>query len=118
MSEFIYKQLIVWQKSIYLLKQVYGLVKILPKEEDYNLKLQLRRAALSVPSNIAEGSGRFSLKDKKRFYEIARSSLIEIDSQLEAGIALEYISKEDCLDINNTAIEISKMLSKMISNCK
>lgn len=114
MNTFNYKQLTVWQKSINLLKLTYGLVNKLPKHEEFNLKNQLRRAALSVSSNIAEGSGRRSIADQRRFYEMSRSSVLEIDSQLEAGIALEYITTADCIEINNIILEEYKMLSKMI----
>lgn len=114
MNDFSYKKLIVWQKSITLLKLTYAIVAKLPKHEEYNLKSQLPRAALSVSSNIAEGSGRKSDAERKRFYEVARSSVIEIDSQLEAGIILEYITPQDCAEINNIIIEEFRMLTKMI----
>ncbi len=114
MNPFAYKTLIVWQKAIILLKLTYKILEKLPKNEEYGLKQQLRRAAVSVSSNIAEGSGRKSSAERKRFYEIARSSVIEIDSQLEVSVALEYIQKEDCIEINSIIMEEFKMLSKMI----
>ncbi|MCC6287242.1 MAG: four helix bundle protein [Chitinophagaceae bacterium] len=114
MNDFSYKKLIVWQKAIRLLKLTYTIVAKLPKHEEFNLKDQLRRASLSVSSNIAEGSCRKSLLERKRFYEVARSSVIEIDSQLEAGIILEYITPQDCIEINNIIIEEFKMLTKMM----
>lgn len=96
MNDFSYKKLIVLQKAIALLKLTYAIVCKLPKHEEYNLKSQLRRAALSVSSNIAEGSVRKSVVERKRFYEMARSSAIEVDSQLEASVVLGYITTLDC----------------------
>ena len=114
MNDFSYKKLIVWQKAITLLKLTYDIVAKLPKHEEYNLRSQLRRAALSVSSNIAEGSARKSIAERKRFYEMARSSAIEVDSQLEASIVLGYITTLDCIEINGVLMEEFKMLTKMI----
>ena len=114
MNNFSYKNLIAWQKAIVLLKLTYKLLDKLPKNEEFGLKQQLRRAAVSVSSNIAEGSGRKSLAERKRFYEVARSSAIEIDSQLEASVALQCINEEDCKEINLIVMEEFKMLSKLI----
>ncbi len=101
MNEFSYKKLIVWQKSILLMKEVYLLTDKLPKSEEYNLKAQLRRAAISVLSNIAEGSTRRSSLDRRRFLEIARGSAVEIDAQLEASIVLNYLNNADCTIASN-----------------
>jgi four helix bundle protein len=114
MNDFSYKKLIVWQKGMLLLKEVYILTEKLPKSEEYNLKSQIRRAAISVVSNIAEGSGRRSDLERKRFYEIARSSAIEIDAQLEASVLLGYINEVDCSEANGLLLEVFKMLSKMV----
>ena len=77
---------------------------------------QLRRAAISVCSNIAEGASRLSKREKKRFYEIARGSLVEIDTQLEISLILNYIDKEKQLLIHAILEPLFKMLSKMILN--
>ena len=114
MNDFSYKKLIVWQKGMLLLKTIYLTTEKFPKSEEYFLKSQLRRAAISVVSNIAEGSGRKSDLERKRFYEIARSSAIEIDSQLEASVLLNYINEADCHEANGLLLEVFKMLSKMI----
>ena len=90
MNDFSYKKFIVWQKAILLLELTYKILEKLPRNEEFGLKQQLRRAAVSVSSNIAEGSGRKSAVERRRFYEIARSSVIEIDSQLEAAVALNF----------------------------
>ena len=114
MIEFKYKQLIVWQKSKVLVKMVYEATEHLPKSEEFILKNQLRRAAVSVCSNIAEGSSRKSLQERKRFYEIARSSAIEIDAQLELCITLNYTVEDTIEELNKILLEVFKMLSKMI----
>src|SRR6476646_4730638 len=75
-----HKQLDVYQISLKLVKEVYNATKQFPKEEQYVLTSQLRRAAISVSSNIAEGAARRSKREKRRFYEISRSSLVEIDT--------------------------------------
>ena len=80
------------------------------------MKSQLRRAAVSVVSNIAEGSGRKSIAERKRFYEIARSSGIEIDAQLEVSILLDYFTDIECENANGLLLEVFKMLSKMIED--
>ena len=85
MDDFIYKRLIVWQKAMILWKLVYVEVKKFPTEERYALSDQVRRAAISVASNIAEGAGRASNKDYAHFIAIARGSLFETMTQLEGG---------------------------------
>jgi len=116
MNDFSYKKLIVWQKGMLLLKAVYVLTENLPKSEEYILKNQLRRAAVSVVSNIAEGSGRKSTAERRRFYEIARSSGIEIDAQLEVSVLLNYVTEIHCEHANGLLLEVFKMLSKMIED--
>ena len=75
-----YKKLDVWKQSMILIKKVYVFTKGLPSEEKFNLISQMRRSAISVASNIAEGFARYSNKEKKRFIEISRSSLVELDT--------------------------------------
>ena len=114
MNEFSYKKLIVWQKAMSLVKSVYTVANKFPKNEEYNLKSQVKRAAVSVVSNIAEGSGRKSPAERKRFYEIARSSAIEVDAQLEIAVLLQHNTEEDCAEANGLILEVFKMLTKMI----
>ena len=90
-----YEELVVWQKAMELTKRVYALQKNLPKEEVYSLGDQIRRAAVSIPSNIAEGFGRESDKDFKRFLSIARGSLFETKTQLQLADCLGYISFDE-----------------------
>ena len=110
-----YKDLIVWQKSMDLLVEVYRLVKKLPKEETNVLSDQMRRAAVSVPSNIAEGKNRSSGKDYIRFLFIARGSRAEIETQLLACVRLNYLEESEVEPALALCSEIGKMLSAMIS---
>ncbi len=77
-----HKNLDVWKLSIGLVKELYKLSERFPSTENYGITHQLRKAAVSIPSNIAEGASRKSLTERKRFFEIARSSLVEIDTQI------------------------------------
>ncbi|MCP5007151.1 MAG: four helix bundle protein, partial [Planctomycetes bacterium] len=85
-----HKRLDVWKMGVSFVGIIYELTKDFPKSESYGITNQLRRASVSIPSNIAEGASRDSVKDRKRFYEIARSSLVEIDTQLEISKMLNY----------------------------
>lgn len=116
MLDLSHKQLDVYKTSLLLVKEVYDLTKGFPKEEQFSLVNQLRRAVISVSSNIAEGAARKSKPDRRRFYEIARSSLVEIDTQIEAALLLNYINIDQIKTIENYLLSIFKMLSKMISN--
>ncbi len=89
-----HKNLEVYKISLLLVKEVYAITKIFPKEEQFALVNQLRRAVISVCSNIAEGAARRTKPDRRRFYEIARSSLVEVDTQMEAALILNYANKE------------------------
>ena len=92
MNKFAFLDLRVYQESKALVKEVYNLLQKFPKFEVYALGDQLRRAVISIPSNIAEGSGRFSLKEKIHFIEIAYGSLAESLCQLDIAHDMEYIS--------------------------
>ena len=117
--DFLFKNLIVWQKAMELTKKVYGLVKQLPVEERFALGDQLRRAVVSIPSNIAEGNGRSGNKDYAHFLAIARGSLYETITQLELARELGYVggdnrSKAVMEEINSLAGEVSRMLTSML----
>lgn len=109
-----HKDLIVYKKSIEMVKEIYLLTNELPPEERFGLQSQLRRASVSIPSNISEGSARKSDVERKRFYEIARSSLVEIDSQIEISVALEYLEENRISKLEKLANEIFAMLSSMV----
>jgi four helix bundle protein len=108
-----YRDLIVWQKSMQLVKEVYLLTQNFPKEELYGLVSQVRRCAISIPSNIAEGKGRNSDKDFIRFLQISLGSLYELQTQLELSIQLGYVKDID--NLLNLSIEIEKMLNTLIT---
>ena len=94
--------------------ECYKFSKLLPPDERFNLVQQIRRAALSVHLNIAEGSSRKSEAERKRYYEISRGSIIEIDAALDICEALEYCKKEDLKSLGDCMQNVFAMLSKMI----
>lgn len=110
--EFLFEKLVVWQKSMDLVRMVYDYVKRLPSEEKFALADQLRRAAVSIPSNIAEGNGRAGNRDYAHFLSIARGSLYETLTQLELAKRQQYIS--DYGEVRQLADEISRMLTTML----
>ena len=111
-----HKNLDVYQFSLKLVKEVYKATRLFPKEEQFVLIAQIRRAAISVASNVAEGASRISKKEKKRFYEISRSSLVEVDTQLEIAVILDYYKKGQMVELEQYLESTFRMLSKMIEN--
>lgn len=109
-----HKKLTVYKKSVKLVSDVYLKTKDFPKQEKFGLVSQMRRSSISIPSNIAEGAARRSGKERSRFYEIARSSLVELDTQIELSIELGFLNDTDVTKIEELANEIFAMLSKMI----
>ena len=112
-SKYSYKNLEAYKESKKLVKQVYALLKKFPKEETYALCDQLRRAVISVPSNIAEGSGRTSAKDQAHFFEMAFGSLMEVDCQMDIAQDLGYVSSEELEDVSKQISQIAALLSGM-----
>nr|MBI3612670.1 four helix bundle protein [Nitrospirota bacterium] len=104
----------VWQKGIELVEQVYTITERLPTKEDYGLTSQMRRSALSVPGNIAEGCGRKHTKDKLRFYYNSRGSLAETKSHLMCGHRVGYFANEQCAQVTGQIEEIWKELNALI----
>lgn len=109
-----YKDLEVWQKSMDLTVEIYRLVKLLPKIEIYALSDQMRRAVVSIPSNIAEGYGRNSTKEFIQFLTIARGSQLELETQLQICLRLEYFSDDEIDLVLHLCTEINKMLNVLI----
>lgn len=107
-----YRDLLVWQKSMTLCQEVYSLIRLFPKEEQSALSAQLRRAVISIPSNIAEGNGRESRIEYARFLSIARGSLYEVQTQLELAERFGYIKVSPTASTLIT--DISKMLFTII----
>ena len=109
-----YKELRVWQKAMDLVFDIYQLTDSLPKEETYGLRDQMRRAAVSIPSNIAEGQARNSEKDFIRFLYIAQGSRAELETQLEICAHLNYISKDQIMLAENLSSKTGKMIRNLI----
>ena len=105
-----YRSLEVWQKSMNLVEEVYKLTALLPKEELFGLTNQLRRAAVSIPSNIAEGAGRNSDKEFKRFLFIANGSIAELETQLLICEKLDFADQADIYSLLRRTEEIRKMI--------
>lgn len=112
-AKYSYKQLDVYKESKALVKMVYGLLKKFPREEQYALCDQLRRAVISVPSNLAEGTGRTSPKDQAHFLEMAFGSLMEVDCQLDIAQELGFMSEEDLNKASTQISRVAAMLSGM-----
>lgn len=110
-----YKDLIVWQKAMDLVELVYQVTSSFPKEERYGLTNQLRRAAVSIPSNIAEGHARSSTAEFQRFLSIARGSLAEVETQLLIARRLGYLSEEQPSPILSLQVEINKMTNRLMA---
>ncbi len=108
-----YRNLVVYSKAIDMVTKVYQLLKQYPKEEQFALCNQLRRAAVSVTSNIAEGTTRYSYKEKIHFLELAYGSLMEVMSQLEVSRRLDYISDSDMQSMELLIVEISRLLTNL-----
>lgn len=109
-----HKKLNVYKKSIELVSEIYRLTEKFPNDERFGLISQLRRSAVSIPSNIAEGASRKSENDRKRFYQIARSSLVELDSQIEISVELDFLENRDIKKLEKSANSVFAMLSNMV----
>ena len=112
-----YKNLDVYKESKNLVKMVYELIEKFPKVETYALCDQLRRSVISVPSNIAEGSGRTSAKDQAHFFEIAFGSLMEVHCQMDVSCDLGYINQNELKQIEEQVSRIAAMLSGLRRKC-
>ena len=110
-----YRDLIVWQKSIELVKMIYKLTRKLPKEEMYGISDQLRRCVVSIPSNIAEGAGRYNTKEYIHFLRIARGSKNELETQLIICEQIEYLNKDDIAAPLQLSEEIGRMLNSLLT---
>lgn len=113
-----HKNLDVWKISVELVADIYELTEKFPKTEIFGLSNQLRRASVSITSNIGEGSARPTLPDRKKFYNTARSSLVEIDSQLEIAVRLKFITYPDLATIDEKMNELFAKLTNLINKSK
>lgn len=113
-----YKDLDAWNEGINLVNLIYGVTKSYPKEEIYCLTSQLRRAAISIPSNIAEGVGRNHANDTVQFLFVARGSLYEIETQLYISLNQKYITQEEFKEISLKIEKCKKILNGLINYYK
>src|SRR5437764_373401 len=114
MSESNYRKLIVWQKARALAKCVYRETARFPRVEMFGLTQQMRRAAISVLSNIAEGQGRYSRRDCRRFLLIARGSATELEAQIVISADLEYLNGMAAKELENRTTEVCRMLNGLL----
>uniref|UniRef100_UPI0040485401 four helix bundle protein n=1 Tax=Polaribacter sp. TaxID=1920175 RepID=UPI0040485401 len=113
-----FRELLVCQKSMSFVTEIYKVSKSFPDDENFVLSSQIRKSAISVPSNISEGYGRDGLKDYLRFLNIAIASLFELQTQLEIAYNLEYIKEEKFNSLYDLSREIERMLSSFIRTIK
>ncbi len=113
-----FRELIVWQRGIELATAIYRLTHDFPREEVYGLTAQLRRSAVSVPSNIAEGQGRLSTGEFRQFLGIARGSNCELQTQLEIARALGFGNVARIDEAESLSHEVSKMISAILEATK
>lgn len=110
-----YRELVVWQKSVVLVKEIYALTDHFPKEEKFGLTSQMRRSAISTPSNIAEGYARKHRQEYVQFARIAFGSGAELETQMEIAQQLNFITAESTQHVRNLLEEVMKMLNRLIS---
>lgn len=108
-----HKRLTVWKDSITLVKKIYLLTATYPPEEKFGLVSQMRDAVVSIPLNVSEGASRVSGKEKKRFYEIARSSLVELDTQLIVSQVLAFVTDQDLEEVDELINKIFAQITVM-----
>ena len=109
-----YQDLIAWQKAIALVTEIYKITETFPKTEIYGLTNQIRRSAVSVPSNIAEGQGRASSGEFRHFLGIARGSLLELETQIIIARNLQFLSSDNAEHLLSLIKEVSKVLYGLI----
>jgi four helix bundle protein len=111
-----YRDLVVWKKAMALVLNVYRYTQAFPKVETYSLTSQLRRAAVSVPSNIAEGQARLSTGEFKQFLGNARGSLAEVETQILIAKDLGYLDQNQSDDLLNNAAEVGRILNGLLAS--
>ena len=114
MNDLPHKQLEVWKRSMAMVAFIYEQTKSFPREEEFGMKSQLRRAAVSVPSNIAEGLARKGKNERLHFLNIAQGSLSELDTQVEISATLGYFAREVANSIESRLVDIQKLLSGLV----
>ena len=113
-----FRDLLIWQKSMDLVTEIYQLTKSFPKEELFGLTNQIRRSAVSIPSNIAEGCGRRTSKDTLQFLHIAKGSLFELETQLYISLDQNYIKEIEFNEMASQVLICKKLLNGFINYYK
>lgn len=109
-----YQELEVWQRAMTLVEEIYQLTKLFPSDERFGLMTQMRRSAVSIPSNIAEGKSRGTRKDYCRFIYTASGSAAELHTQIQIAIRLGYVTNENSKHVLSLLEEVNKMLNGLI----
>ncbi len=113
-----YKELVVWQKAMKLVADVYAVTKDMPREEVYGLTSQIRRSAVSVPSNIAEGQGRATKGEFVQFLCHARGSLFELETQMQIAQRLQYIQSDAARGLLDNLTEVARILNGLLTSLR
>jgi four helix bundle protein len=113
-----YRDLVVWNKAMELVMEIYRLTQIFPKEEIFGLMSQIRRSAVSIPSNIAEGQGRLTRGEFRVFLGNARGSLSELETQIIIARKLNYLKEPDAAGLIEKASEVGRILNGLITSMK
>lgn len=113
-----YRDLRVWRRAMEFVSAVYEMTRSFPKEELYGLVSQMRRAAVSIPSNIAEGKGRITDRDRSHFYFQARGSLLELETQILIAQGLEFLTEMSAHALLERSSEIGRMLNSLIHSIR
>ena len=111
-----FKEMPIWQEAMDIAIMVFNISECLPKKEDYGLTSQIRRATVSVSSNIAEGFGRYHKKDKINFYYYSRGSIYETQSLLDYGLRVKYFNSEDVSSLDSRLNALAESLNKVIKS--
>jgi len=111
-----YRDLLVWQKSMALVKAIYQVTRSFPKDEVYGLSSQMRRAAVSIPCNVAEGQGRMSKKEFRQFLALSRGSVLELETQVQIAADLGFLSSENTKRLIGNTEELLRMLNGLMKS--
>jgi len=111
-----YRDLVAWQKAMDLVELIYEVTKGFPKEELYGITSQIRRAAVSIPSNIAEGQGRTSIKEFQNFLSIAHGSVREVETQILIAQRLQYLSDKETQTVLDLAGETGRLINGLLNS--
>lgn len=113
-----FREMPIWKEAMEMAEIVFRLTECLPKKEDYGLTSQMRRAALSVPANIAEAFGRYHINDKVNFYYFVRGSIAETQNHLEYGVRVGYFKDKEIGDINLKLTNLYESINRLIKSLK